>query len=79
MLSTSSSNKLSLIKMQVIKCDENIQNYARMRNCFNRGDIDEADRILAGLEESNHQGLLDLQNEIADGPKTITIIQNLCA
>ena len=45
-----------------------------MRNCFNRGDIDEADRILANLEESNHQGLLDLQNEISDGPKTMTII-----
>lgn len=54
MLSNSSGNKLSLIKMQVIKCDENIQNYTRMRNCFNRGDIDEADRILANLEESNH-------------------------
>ena len=50
-----------------------------MRNCFNRGDIDEADRILATLEESNHQSLLDLQNEISDGPKTIGIIQNLCA
>ena len=27
MLSSSTSNKLSLIKMQVIKCDENLQNY----------------------------------------------------
>ena len=59
-LSTGSSNKMSLIKMQVIKCDENSNNYKRMRQCFNHGDIDEADRLLAMLEESNHQSLLDL-------------------
>lgn len=51
---------MSLIKMQVIKADENDNNYKRMRQCFNHGDIEEADRILAMLEESNHQGLLDL-------------------
>ena len=60
MLNTSAGSKMSLIKMLVIKSDENTNNYARMRNCFNRGDIDEADRILANLEESNHSGLLDL-------------------
>lgn len=59
-LSTGASNKLSLIKMQVLKCDEYNNNYKRMRACFNHGDIDEADRILANLEESNHQSLLDL-------------------
>ena len=53
-LSTGASNKLSLIKMQVLKCDEYNNNYKRMRTCFNHGDIDEADRILANLEESNH-------------------------
>ena len=46
-LSTASSNKMSLIKMQVIKCDENTNNFKRMRNCFNHGDLDEADRIMA--------------------------------
>ena len=70
---------MSLIKMLVIKSDEKTNNYARMRNGLNRGDIDEADRILANLEESNHSGLLDLQNEIQDGPNTITIIQNMCS
>ena len=59
-LSTATANKMSLIKMQVIKADENDNNYKRMRQCFNHGDIEEADRILAMLEESNHQGLLDL-------------------
>ena len=77
-LSTGASNKLSLIKMQVLKCDEYNNNYKRMRTCFNHGDIDEADRILANLEESNHQSLLDLQNEIADGPNMINTIGYLC-
>jgi len=73
-LSTATSNKMSLIKMQVIKVDENDNNYKRMRSCFNHGDIEEADRILAMLEESNHQALLDLQNEISDGPNASQII-----
>jgi hypothetical protein len=30
-LSSASSNKMSLIKMQVIKCDENTNNFKRMR------------------------------------------------
>lgn len=79
MINTSAGSKMSLIKMLVMKADENTNNYARMRNCFNRGDIDEADRLLANLEECNHQALLDLQNEIQDGPNTVAIIQNLCA
>ena len=40
--------------MQVIKCDENSNHFKRMRQCFNHGDIDEADRLLAILEESNY-------------------------
>jgi hypothetical protein len=40
--------------MQVIKCDENSNYFKRMRQCFNHGDIDEADRLLAILEESNY-------------------------
>ena len=58
---------MSLIKMQVIKCDENSNNFKRMRQSFNRGDLNEADRLMALMDESNHQSLLDLQNEIADG------------
>jgi hypothetical protein len=49
-----------------------------MRICFNHGDIDEADRILAQLEENNHQSLLDLQNEIADGISVAQTIGYLC-
>lgn len=49
-----------------------------MRQCFNHGDLDEADRLLAVLEESNHQGLLDLQNEIQDGPSMVQAIGHLC-
>ena len=45
---------MSLIKMQVIKCDENTNNYKRMRQSFNMGNLDEADRLMASMEESNH-------------------------
>jgi hypothetical protein len=77
-LSTGTSSKMSLIKMQVMKCDENSNNYKRMRQCFNHGDLDEADRLLAALEESNHYALQDLQNEISDGPNMVQTIGYLC-
>ena len=68
---------MSLIKMQVIKCDENSNNFKRMRQSFNRGDLNEADRLMAQMEETNHQSLLDLQNEISDGTNMIQTIQIL--
>jgi hypothetical protein len=77
-LSQASGNKMSLIKMQVIKCDENSNNFKRMRQSFNRGDLNEADRLMAMMEESNHQSLLDLQNEISDGVNMIQTISMLC-
>lgn len=73
-LSQASGNKMSLIKMQVIKCDENSNNFKRMRQSFNRGDLNESDRLMALMEESNHQSLLDLQNEISDGVNMIQTI-----
>lgn len=70
-LNQAAGNKMSLIKMQVIKCDENSNNFKWMRQSFNRGDLNEADRLMAMMEESNHQSLLDLQNEISDGVNMI--------
>lgn len=46
--------------MQVLKADEVSSNLKRMRQCFNLGNINEADRILANMDESNHQSILDL-------------------
>ena len=77
-LNTSHQNKMNLIKMSIVKCDENSNLYARMRQCFNRGDLDEADHCLASLEESNYQSHLDLKNEASDGSKTSSIIGMLC-
>ena len=48
-----------------------------MRQCFNVGNMTEADRILAVMDESNHQSILDLQNEIADGSNMLDIIGSL--
>ena len=53
-LSTSCHSKLSLLKMQIIKCDDNSHLYSKIRKCINKGDIDEIERYLAGLEESNY-------------------------
>jgi len=69
---------MNLIKMQILKCDDNSNLYAKMRQCFNRGDLDEADHCLATLEESNYQAHLDLKNEVSDGSKTSSIIGMLC-
>jgi len=77
-LNTSTQNKLSLIKMSIIKCDESSNLYAKMRQCLNHGDMDEADHILAILEESNHQLQLDCKNEVSDGPKVSASIGMLC-
>jgi hypothetical protein len=77
-LNSSSQNKISLLRMQIIKGDENSNLYSRLRNCLNRGDLDEADHYLGNLEESNHQGQLDLRNEVADGSKISAIIGSLC-
>ena len=73
-LNTSGQNKLSLIRMMIIRCDENTNLYARLRNSINRGNMDEADHYLASLEEGNYQAQQDLKNEVSDGPKTSTII-----
>jgi len=78
-LNTSTQNKMSLIKMQIIKCDENSNIYGKLRQCLNHGDMDEADHCLATLEESNYQAQLDLKNEVADGPKVSSTIGMLVA
>ena len=77
-LNTSNQNKISLIKMQVIKCDDYSNIFSRMRQCLNHGSTEEAEQLLAELEESNHQSYLDLRNEIADGTNASETIGLLC-
>ena len=48
-----------------------------MRQHFNHGDLDEADRIMAGMEESNRMSLLDLQIEISDGINMVSLLGQL--
>lgn len=67
-------DKISLLKMLVIKCDENEQNYNRLRNAINFGELDNADRIISSLQASNGASLQDLQNEVQDGPNLISLI-----
>jgi hypothetical protein len=46
-LSSTCSNKMALIKMQVLRSDDNANNFKRLRQFFNLGNMSEADRILA--------------------------------
>ena len=39
-LNTSGQNKMSLLRMQIIKCDDNSSIYSKIRSCLNRGDLD---------------------------------------
>ena len=64
--------KLSLLKVLIVKCDNNVSTYRRLRSGIGSGDYQEVDRLLAELEESNHASLNDLQEEMAGG---INIVQ----
>lgn len=58
---------MTLLKMLVLRCDEADQNYNRLRNCINHGEVANADKILADLQAQNGQSLSEIQNEIQDG------------
>ena len=36
--------KMSLLKMLIMKCDDNDQNYNRLRNCIVSGEMETADK-----------------------------------
>ena len=46
-----SSSKMSLLKMQVVRADEFLQYFQRMRQFLAEGLVIEADQIMATLEE----------------------------
>jgi len=52
--------KMSLLKMLVIKCDEADQNYNRLRNYINFGELENADRVLCDLQSQNGSSLADI-------------------
>ena len=53
-LSSAANSKMSLIKMQVLKSDDNSNDIKRIRGCFNVGNLTEADRIMAQMDERIH-------------------------
>jgi hypothetical protein len=73
-LNTGSGTKMSLLKMEIIKCDEATSSFKRLRNCLHSGDLQEAMRLVEVLEDSNYQTLGELQGEISEG---INLIQNI--
>lgn len=70
-------DKMSLLKMLVIKCDEADQNFNRLRNAINYGEIESADRILCDLQQQNGSSLSDIQNEISEGTNLIQTVGQL--
>jgi len=58
---------MSLMKMLIMRCDENDQNYNRLRNCIISGEMETADKIMCDLQQTNGTSLADLQNEVTDG------------
>lgn len=76
-LAQGASCKMSLIKMQVVKCDETSSTLSRLQSCLRLADISEAERILDSLVDNNHSSLRELQIEISDGINIIQTIQRL--
>jgi type VI protein secretion system component VasK len=72
-LTRGASDKMSLIKMQVVKADQSAATYARLVSCLKSADITEAERLLECLIGSNSSALNELQSEIAEG---INIVQS---
>lgn len=51
---------MSVLKMQVVRADENISTMSRLGQCLRSKDIHEAERLLGVLIEGNHVSLKDL-------------------
>lgn len=69
--------KVSLMKSLILKCDETEQNYNRLRNAINYGEIENADRIICDLRALNGSTLASVQEEIGDGNNLTQVVGNL--
>lgn len=69
---------MSLLKVLIVKCDDGHSIFKRLRTCiFETGDMEELDRMLGGLEESNNATLNDLQDEIGNGINILEMVSQL--
>lgn len=71
------NDKVNLLKMLAIRCDEADGKFNRLRDCMYGGETDKADRILSDLQACNGTTQADAQNETADGPDLIAMIGQL--
>lgn len=69
---------MSLLKMQIIKSDENMTIFKRLRNAIEIGDFEDAHGLINVLEESNGAALEDMQYEISDGINLMKAVAQLC-
>lgn len=76
-LTNGSSIKMSLIKMQIVKSDQNTATFNRIKACLKQADIDEAERLLESLEDSNMASLEEMQSELSDGINILQTVSTL--
>lgn len=71
------NDKVSLLRMLVIKFDESDRKMNQLRQCIDHGENAQADRILSDMQACNGTMASDVTNESQDGPDLINLIGQL--
>lgn len=70
-------DKLSLIKMLIIKCSDADSNFKKIKKALSQGEYSTADKLVGQLEQLNLVTLKDLQTEIQQKTDLLDIIAQL--
>ena len=76
-LSAGAGVKMSLLKMQIVRSDEGLAYFQRIRACIQNNDFSEMDSLLSTLEDQVRLSLSDLQYEIAEGVNLVQVVESL--
>jgi len=71
------NDKVSLLKMLVIKCGEADRKMNQLRQAIDHGDNCHASKILGDMQACNGTMSADVQNETMDGPDLMALIGQL--
>eukprot|EP00347_Sterkiella_histriomuscorum_P023285 403335232 len=70
-------DKISLIKMLIIKCSEADSNYKKIKQAINKGEVNSAEKMVSLVEQHNAVTLKDLQNEIQQKTDLLDLVSYL--
>ena len=59
-LQNGASSKMSMIKQQIVKADENCSILSRLAQCIRNGEIPEAERVLGAVIDGNNTALREM-------------------